>query len=183
MSKLLKYQYSIVLLLVFLACTKTTDVTPTSDNSIAISVSTITIVKIPDINFEQALIDLKIDTDATLNGQISVSDAQKATSINVSFKKIKDLTGIEGFTNLKQLMIGYNELSNVDLSKNIALVKLVCHYNNLSGKLDLKKLTKLTSLDALGNANLSTICVNDISAANENTNWEKDKTTSYSICQ
>lgn len=168
------------LLLGAIACSKKEDVAATGTS--ASGTTKVTVVKIPDANFEQALIDLKIDSDATLNGQISTTDAQKATSFNISFKKIKDLTGIEGFTNLKELMIGYNALTTVDLSQNIALTRLVCHYNSLTGKLDLRKLTKLSSLDALGNPNLATICVNDVESAAANSNFQKDKTASFVVC-
>jgi len=34
-------------------------------------------VEIPDKDFEQALVDLKIDTDGEVNGYLLINDAQK----------------------------------------------------------------------------------------------------------
>lgn len=159
-----------------------TPATSTTVTSSTVTSSSATVIKIPDPNFEQALIDLGVDSDKTVNGQISQSDALKVSSINIAFKSISDLTGIEGFTKLTALMCGYNKLTTLNVSANTALMKLVCHYNSLSGKLDLKGLKLLSSLDATGNANLTTICVSDIGSATTNTNFQKDATAVYSVC-
>ena len=55
---------------------------------------------IPDANFEQALIDLNIDSGA-IDGQVPTTAINTLTSLNVSNKNISDLTGIEDFTSLK----------------------------------------------------------------------------------
>ena len=88
-------------------------------------------VEIPDKNFEQALIDLHIDSDGIVNGLILKSDAQLVTSLDVSSKKIKDLTGIEAFTSLMYLNCRNNKLSNLDVSQNIGLITLSTNVNHL----------------------------------------------------
>jgi len=88
-------------------------------------------VEIPDKNFEQALIDLKIDTDQEINGYLLLNDAQKVTFLDVSNKKIKDLSGIEAFTLLSYLDCRNNQLSNLDLSQNIGLNMLFTNVNDL----------------------------------------------------
>lgn len=68
------------------------------------------------------------------------------TYIDCSNRGIKDLTGIELFPNLKTLECYNNQLTNLDVSKNVGLVRLVC-YNNKLQKLDVRNNTKLTHLD------------------------------------
>ena len=53
---------------------------------------------IPDGNFEQALIDLNIDTNATKDQQVLTSSIENLTSLDVSGYFISDLTGIEAFS-------------------------------------------------------------------------------------
>ena len=88
-------------------------------------------VNIPDNNFEQALVDLKIDTDGEVNGYLLKSDAQEVTFLDVSNKKIKDLSGIEAFTSLSFLDCSNNQVSNLDLSNNIGLTIIFNDVNDL----------------------------------------------------
>jgi len=88
-------------------------------------------VNIPDKNFEQALVDLKIDTDGEVNGYLLKSDAQAVTFLDVSNKKIKDLSGIEAFTSLSFLDCSNNQVSNLDLSNNIGLTIIFNDVNDL----------------------------------------------------
>lgn len=89
-------------------------------------------VAIPDANFEQSLIDLKIDSDGVINQSVLQSDVIAVTSLDVSSKKIKDLTGIEAFTSLVTLICHTNELTELDLSKNTKLFNLNCDNNFLT---------------------------------------------------
>ena len=59
-------------------------------------------IAIPDPNFEQALIDLGIDTNG-LNGNILQSQAVAVNGLNVNGKNISSLQGIEGFVNITSL--------------------------------------------------------------------------------
>lgn len=176
-------------------------------------------VAIPDVNFERALVNLKID-DAQ-NGVLLKANALKVTTLNVSGNSISDLQGIGAFVNLTRLICSNNKLTTLNLSTNIALTYLDFAYNSLIS-IDLSKSSalkelycysnKLTSLDvsknnelqflkcehnSLTNMNVSqntqlsymsctsnniqTICVNSLSQPNSQ--WFKDDTASYKVCQ
>ncbi|HLV14790.1 MAG TPA: T9SS type A sorting domain-containing protein [Xanthomarina sp.] len=96
---------------------------------------------IPDPNFEQALIDLNIDTNG-LNGNILNSDASVVYYLNVSQNFISDLTGIEAFTNLKTLDCSANNLVGLDVSQNTKLYELNADDNQIAN-IDLSLNTKL----------------------------------------
>lgn len=124
------------------------------------------ITLIPDLNFEQALIDLGIDTDATLNGQVFTADIENINSLDVSGKNISDLTGIEDFSALTDLECQNNSLSslnifqnnqlqyldasnnqliNIDLSQNPLLIQLRINDNQLTS-VEVSTNTQLTGL-------------------------------------
>ena len=79
-------------------------------------------VNIPNINFLNALIRLGIDTDG--DGKISPSEAAVIRSLDVSGNSISDITGIESFINLDTLYCYFNNLTFLDVSKNMSLVFL-----------------------------------------------------------
>jgi len=87
---------------------------------------------IPDANFEQALIDLNIDTDGTINQSIVTADVSSVLSIDIGYYNITDLTGIEDFTSLTTLICWANQLTSLDLSQNTALEYLSCQQNQLT---------------------------------------------------
>jgi len=93
------------------------------------------ITLIPDPTFEQALIDLGIDSDGVINGQVATSDINTVVSLTVSdnsFPTLTDLTGIEDFTALEYLDCSFNDIENLDVSNNLNLKFLYCQQNNLS---------------------------------------------------
>jgi len=111
---------------------------------------------VPDNNFEQALIDLDIDTDGIINQQILKSDAEGITSLDVSdpennvnlpnvTAKIADLTGIEAFINLTELNCSKNQLAGLDISHNTSLIKLSCDNNQITS-LDISNNTAIDLL-------------------------------------
>lgn len=114
----------------------------------------------PDANFRQYVLD-EIDTD----GDGSLSDAEcRFRHLDVRDKNIADLTGIEFFTNLTMIYCFNNQLTSLDLSKNINLNTLQCYGNqltslNLSQNTGLTELycqnNKLTALDVSNNAKLN----------------------------
>jgi alpha-tubulin suppressor-like RCC1 family protein/Leucine-rich repeat (LRR) protein len=104
---------------------------------------------IPDSNFEQKLIDLGIDTDG-LNGKITIADASTVTTLDLSNSSIKDLTGIEYFTSLTTLDVSNNQLTTLDVSKNIELQTLNASSNQLT-TLDLSKNTRLRIVYVINN--------------------------------
>jgi hypothetical protein len=118
--------------------------------------ATVVLIKIPDNNFEKALIDKKIDTDGQINGQMKQEDALKVTSLSLtgsgllSSERIKSLIGIEAFINLKTLKCEYSNLTSLDVSKNINLTEFVCSGNQLTS-LDISKNIALTNLDCRSN--------------------------------
>ena len=67
------------------------------------------VTQIPDPNFEQALINLGIDSDNIVNGQVLTSDIETVVVLNVNFNNISDLAGIEDFTALEDLDISFND--------------------------------------------------------------------------
>lgn len=89
-------------------------------------------VTIPDANFEQRLIDLNIDSDGEINQKVLLTDVVVVTTLDVSNKKIKDLTGIESFTALVTLICNSNELTELDVSANTKLYNLNCDNNFLT---------------------------------------------------
>ncbi|CAM1334763.1 hypothetical protein [Tenacibaculum aestuariivivum] len=110
-------------------------------------------IRIPDIGLEECLIDLKIDSNG-LNGSILVSDAKYVVNLNINnpitnkllpnvHSKIKDLTGLESFPNLKRLDCFDNNITKLDLSKSTSITFLNCNNNKIT-KLDLSKNTELT---------------------------------------
>ncbi len=102
---------------------------------------------IPDPNFEQALIDQGIDSEALLNGAVLTTDISGITVLNISNENISDLTGIEAFTSLQNLDCSHNNLSgSLDFSANYSLISLDCSYNNLTGNLNLGSNPYITHL-------------------------------------
>jgi len=90
------------------------------------------IVNIPDTNFKSALVnDTLINTNQ--DTEIQVSEASIYTgAIDISFKNISDLTGIEAFTALTNLNCMQNQLTMINLSNNIALTDFYCSANQLT---------------------------------------------------
>jgi Leucine-rich repeat (LRR) protein len=97
---------------------------------------------IPDAAFELKLIQLGIDSDGLVNGQILNSDAVGISYLNVSNSNIVDMTGIGAFVDLDTLHCEYNNTYNLDVSSNTNLKFLFCHYSYI------------TDLDASGNPSL-----------------------------
>ena len=95
--------------------------------SLAKAQTTTTII---DSNFEQALINLGIDSNG-LNGNILDTDAESVNTLNVNQKSISDLSGIEAFVNLKHLYAYSNHLTALNLSQNTFLEVLDIENNGL----------------------------------------------------
>lgn len=117
---------------------------------------------IPDNNFENKLIALGIDSGAPDN-QVLTSSIDKLTSLDIPNSSITDLTGIQGFVSLTSLNCYGNQLTSLDVSKNIALQKLTCSSNpltslNVSTNIALENLecssNLFTSLDVSANTAL-----------------------------
>jgi hypothetical protein len=99
-------------------------------------------VNIPDINFKSYLIG---NSEINTNGdtEIQVSEASVFNgAIDCSNLSISDLTGIEAFTSLTDLVCNENQLISIDVSQNLVLEGLACG-NNLITSLDLSLNTSL----------------------------------------
>lgn len=110
--------------------------------TISISAQT---TSIPDQGFEQALIDLGIDSDQTINGQVLTSDVASVTSLNLSdwmqntgTFHIYNINGIDDFVSLQRL-----NLSNTSIGAVLHGVQLEAPPRIL----DLSNLTNLEELN------------------------------------
>ena len=106
------------------------------------------VISIADPNFEQKLIDLGIDSNG-LTGTILQYEAEGVTELYISHDweasesgKINDLSGIEGFVNLRYLNAFNNNLTSVDLSNNLELLDISLGDNKLT-EIDISKNLKL----------------------------------------
>ena len=131
-------------------------------------------IRIPDIGLEECLVNLKIDSNG-LNGSITLSDAEYVTNLNIDdpitnkklpnvYSKIKDLTGLESFPNLKRLDCYDNEIRKIDLSQSSSISFLNCSRNKIE-RLDVSKNPNLTYISCDSNKMSSLIL-------GENTNLE-----------
>ena len=103
-------------------------------------------VNFPDANFRAALAS-KFGINE--GDELSMSHI-RTTSISVSSRSIKDLTGIEHFTVLESLSAYYNQITNLDVSMLSKLRSLDVDGNQLT-ELDLSKNSNLTFLDCRNN--------------------------------
>ena len=110
-----------------------------------------TSVTFPDKNFEQ-LVRKEIRTRTIRNirkpdGDILKSDVERFTSLQVFSKNITNITGVEYMTNLKTLILEYNQISNIEPLRGLTdLVYLNLNSNLISNLEPLKGLTNLTYL-------------------------------------
>lgn len=94
---------------------------------------------------EIVLNDFEINTNN--DNEISFEEAESYNGlIDVSFKNIESLTGIEKFINITALNCANNNLATLDLSANINLEFLSCG-NNPFSEINLRPNTKLKNLD------------------------------------
>jgi len=110
---------------------------------------------VPDDNFEQALIDLGYDV-GTLDDYVPTANIASITVLSINSKNISDLTGIEDFTSIEQLYAFNNNITNLDISQNVALTTLNISNNNALTTLDISNNTALTILSCYGD-NLSSL--------------------------
>ncbi|MFN8438480.1 MAG: hypothetical protein U0V72_12685 [Cytophagales bacterium] len=108
------------------------------------------IVDIPDSNFKATLLSYVPQIDLNADHEIQKSEAEGITNLQISNHKISDLRGIENFIALKFLNCSANNLTYLDLSKNLSLTTLLCSYNFLSD-LDLSHNTALVELQCNSN--------------------------------
>jgi surface protein len=103
---------------------------------------------VPDDNFEQSLIDFGYDN--VLDNYVTTNNISGITTLDINAKNISDLTGIEDFVSLVQLLSYQNNLSVVNLSLNTSLDYLELGENNITS-IDLSTNTLLEHLNLYGN--------------------------------
>lgn len=112
---------------------------------------------IPDPAFEAALIELNLDNE--LDGSVLSDNINEVMDLLLNEKGISDLTGIEGFTNLYNLWLNDNTISEIDLSQNNMVKFIFIENNNLSG-IQVNNMPNLEKLEVSGNA-ISTLDVSN----------------------
>ena len=86
-------------------------------------------VRINEKNFPDELfrsyVEFNFDMDG--NGILSKEEIKNITCINLQCNdNLKDLKGIEYFSELTELLCSYSSIKKLDVSKNTALVYLAC---------------------------------------------------------
>lgn len=119
------------------------------------------IVNIPDANFKNALVNDNVadfdgdgtydgDVDTNDDGEVQISEAEAVLSLDVEFKSIASMDGIQDFVNLEKLHCVVNNITTMDLSSNIKLKHLHCG-GNLISSIDLSENLDLVWLDVSNN--------------------------------
>ena len=108
----------------------------------------------PDKNFRD-YVTTNFDTEKSTPGRLTKAECENAKEIDVDNffypdKQIESLKGVEHFTKLTDLNCSSNKLTELDVSKNTALMSLKCTSNKLM-ELDLSKNTALEYLSCYGN--------------------------------
>ncbi len=118
---------------------------------------------VPDDHFEQALIDLGLDSPP-LDDYILTANIDTLKYLYVWEKEISDLTGIEDFISLRELYCYDNLITSLDVSNCIDIEVLNCYRNELTS-LNLANCTKLEYLRCYENE-LTTLNVEDCASLN-----------------
>lgn len=113
-------------------------------------------INIPDNRFKSKLLDAGYDLNN--DGEISYAEAKMIVTVDISehdptspMPKIKDITGIEAFTNLEYFECYGNAISGeIGFSKNKKLILIDIGFNNISD-INIINLTNLIELDVSGN--------------------------------
>ena len=106
--------------------------------------------------------------DVNKDGKVSPSEANAVNLMQIYNKGFRSLQGIQYFNNLKSLDCSGNQLTSLDISRNINLENLDCRNNKLNSLIaknaNLKSLdcstNQLTSLDISENINLKRLDCN-----------------------
>ena len=125
------------------------EITMTKSMNITVFFEPVEETYVPDDNFESALIELGLDR--LMDDHVFDLYAAEVEELDLSGLGIKDLTGIEAFTNLKELNCSNNDLSSIDLSQNRYIEDLNLSNNKLIS-IDLSKNLELASLDLSNNS-------------------------------
>lgn len=103
---------------------------------------------IPDIMFERALIELKLDDME--DGTVLTSAIENVKDLVIENKDISSLSGIADFTALEGLWAKENMLTNLNVSENSNLKFVYANDNNLT-RLNVTNLSKLEKINMENN--------------------------------
>lgn len=117
------------------------------------------IINFPDVNFKNTLLLSNVAEnlsgalfiiDSNNNGEIEVSEALQVGKLNLFTQNISNLSGIEYFSNLKELFCYDSQLTTLNLINNSNLEFLNCNNNDLTS-IVLPNSSNLKSLICYGN--------------------------------
>lgn len=111
---------------------------------------------IPDPVFENKLIQLGIDSDGLVNGQMLTSDAIGVTRLDLNANSVtgtlQSLKGVEAFVDLISInCINHNLEDTLNLSANTLLDTIYCSQNNLTS-INISTCTNLKELECYDNS-------------------------------
>ena len=161
---------------------------------------------IPDENFEQALIDLNIDSDGIINGQVLTADIETIVELDFSIlydsfssSTITDFTGIEAFAaleilNLSNLTVILSEEQAGVFNSNLNLREFIADTQSADvgpyisiAYLDFSNLNHLEYISLETSFQLTSINLNNPNSSYENLTinldheyWDPPNT--YSVC-
>ena len=132
---------------------------------------------IPDVNFEQALINYGYDF--VFDGFVETSAIDTVTDLTINNNDISDLTGIESFIALQSLFCYDNNLITLNLVNNTQLFEVTCSNNNLTS-IDLRNGNNsgLWYFMSINNPSLTCIDVDDVAYCEYN--FAVDSWTTFS---
>lgn len=136
-------------------------------------------------NFKNELKNQNFDKNS--DGYITLTEVENVKTLNVdgdpfgktSANKLDNINGIDGFVNLEVLSMSFNQVKEMDISRNTKLKSLSCKNNGMIS-LDISYNTNLTSLNCKGN-NIDKIYVWDIAYAEGNSGFRKDASSTWAI--
>ncbi len=117
------------------------------------------IINFPDANFKNALLTNFPIIDTNSDGEIQISEANSATTLNISNKGITSLEGLQYFTNITTLKCQENafpildaeflvDMVNLDFSENPNLVTVnLSNLETVQGSLKIRYFNSLVSID------------------------------------
>ena len=128
---------------------------------------TINATNFPDATFRSYLLS------QYPSGTITTAQLNARDTLNLAYKGISNMTGVQYFTQLKRLDLYSNNLTSIDVSANTKLIYLNLGYNKLTS-INVASNTVLQEL-YLQNNQLTTVSVNNHSSLR--TLWVRNNTT------
>ena len=116
-------------------------------NELSFMTLTDNVIEIPDANFKKFCLQ---NFDQNRDGVIRESEVFYVLNLFCQASNISSLSGLEYFKNIEQLNCGNNNISHLDVSKNIKLKNITCWVNKLTS-LDVSKNTELEELYCMNN--------------------------------